>query len=732
MAIPNIDPDRIDQAGKGIKMKKIIVVVLSLLPLFSRAQVISDFEDGTLQNWRTLGDGAYFLEAENGNPGNCLRVEDDATGSLNTAIAPVKFTGNWTSSGPTDSIFFDLYVHLINGSMGVTGRDWLVRISGPGGQAEGGSLSENLPQSDTWLHYALPLDSTHWRIVSGTWPAILENVDQLEIGAEYVNGDEYDRLDNIGLSFSPNVLPVNPPVFSGFEAGNLDGWSFINTGGIDAKKTGGNPGGHLQVADGSGIAIGYAPPRYLGNWQLLNGKAALQFDLKIEGPADLFALPDFLVKISGSGNEARIKADSSLLAAFNTWHSFSFMIDPAVWQVTAGTWQDLLKNVSELAITLEFVDGDERVNMDNFNIINNRPDARFSARPVYAFEGDTVQFTDSSAYVPGSWNWSFGDGQNSSLQNPAHLYMNPGTYDVRLIVSNYFGADTLVRENYIEIASLHDSILYKDDFDDGMFHPAWTFGNGTWTEQDGIISQTSNFYTATYREAATALTGSHKWQDYRVSADVRSADNDAIGLIFNYRDPDNYYLFMMHQERNFRGLLKFEDGVHIDLDTDEFAYETDRWYHVVVVQDSASIMVYVDSILTFNVADSSGHSGLAGLYSWGNEGSYFDNFVVSHKPVTTGFRKQQEFSPEIFTLEQNFPNPFNPQTQIRFYLPRQEEIDLTIFDLNGRKVTRLLKGRMSAGRHSVTWAPKSLASGVYWYELKTDNWRSARKMIYLR
>lgn len=62
-----------------------------------------------------------------------------------------------------------------------------------------------------------------------------------------------------------------------------------------------------------------------------------------------------------------------------------------------------------------------------------------------------VTFTDSSSNVPTSWLWSFGDGNTSTVRNPVHNYTNPGTYTVRLIVTNNFGRDTLERTNYITI-----------------------------------------------------------------------------------------------------------------------------------------------------------------------------------------------------------------------------------------------------------------------------------------
>ena len=84
------------------------------------------------------------------------------------------------------------------------------------------------------------------------------------------------------------------------------------------------------------------------------------------------------------------------------------------------------------------------------------------------------------------------------------------------------------------------------------------------------------------------------------------------------------------------------------------------------------------------------------------------------------------------TLDQNAPNPFNPSTVVRFALAHDGEIDLRVYDAAGREVARLAHGRASKGAHAVRWTPSKLASGVYFYILKTEGGAIARKAILLR
>jgi hypothetical protein len=75
--------------------------------------------------------------------------------------------------------------------------------------------------------------------------------------------------------------------------------------------------------------------------------------------------------------------------------------------------------------------------------------------------------------------------------------------------------------------------------------------------------------------------------------------------------------------------------------------------------------------------------------------------------------QSQEPKPSSFVLHENFPNPFNPSTTIRFDLPEPSQVSLAIYDILGRKVAELENGMKDAGYHSTTWNASAVASGVY-------------------
>ena len=88
--------------------------------------------------------------------------------------------------------------------------------------------------------------------------------------------------------------------------------------------------------------------------------------------------------------------------------------------------------------------------------------------------------------------------------------------------------------------------------------------------------------------------------------------------------------------------------------------------------------------------------------------------------------------PERYALHPNAPNPFNPTTKIRFDLPAFSWVQLTVYNVLGQQVERLVERPLPAGRHVVEWDATGYRSGLYFYALKADSYRAQRKMLLLR
>jgi len=88
-----------------------------------------------------------------------------------------------------------------------------------------------------------------------------------------------------------------------------------------------------------------------------------------------------------------------------------------------------------------------------------------------------------------------------------------------------------------------------------------------------------------------------------------------------------------------------------------------------------------------------------------------------------------DIEPFSFKLKQNYPNPFNPSTTIKFNLKKTANIQLHIYNLTGQKIETLIEGIQTAGDHEITWQPKYLPSGLYFYRLQAGDYSVTKKLI---
>jgi hypothetical protein len=115
---------------------------------------------------------------------------------------------------------------------------------------------------------------------------------------------------------------------------------------------------------------------------------------------------------------------------------------------------------------------------------------------------------------------------------------------------------------------------------------------------------------------------------------------------------------------------------------------------------------------------------------------YFDN--ISFSPSNSvGIDNKSETLPQGFLLEQNFPNPFNPTTTLRYELPENAFAKITIYDMMGREVKTLVNSLQAAGYKSIQWDATNnqgyhVSAGVYLYSIEAGDFRQTKKMILLK
>ena len=140
--------------------------------------------------------------------------------------------------------------------------------------------------------------------------------------------------------------------------------------------------------------------------------------------------------------------------------------------------------------------------------------------------------------------------------------------------------------------------------------------------------------------------------------------------------------------------------------------------------------------LRFTPASTGGYSGRVFVAS--NAPSSPDTVTVSGTGVTPTDVSDPSIVPDAYTLEQNFPNPFNPSTMIRFGLHSRSTVRLVVYNILGQMVEELLNGEEGEGFHSVTWNP-SVPSGAYFYRIEvtsiddpSNHFTQIRKMILMK
>ncbi len=118
-----------------------------------------------------------------------------------------------------------------------------------------------------------------------------------------------------------------------------------------------------------------------------------------------------------------------------------------------------------------------------------------------------------------------------------------------------------------------------------------------------------------------------------------------------------------------------------------------------------------------------------------------ESFVLNESHNSTQFAfdglisvggEEVVYAPKRFLLSQNYPNPFNAITNIQYQLPASSEVLLTIYNLRGDEVLRLVESEQLAGYHQVTWNATNVASGIYFYRIQVGDFVQARKMLLLK
>ncbi len=115
-----------------------------------------------------------------------------------------------------------------------------------------------------------------------------------------------------------------------------------------------------------------------------------------------------------------------------------------------------------------------------------------------------------------------------------------------------------------------------------------------------------------------------------------------------------------------------------------------------------------------------------------NEADFEQKWAALHESMNHTSKLDGTTLPTEFSLHQNFPNPFNPTTTLSFDLVRPETVKLSVYNIMGQEVAKLVDRPMQAGTHSVTFDASQLASGMYFYRIEAGAFTDMKRMVLVK
>jgi hypothetical protein len=116
----------------------------------------------------------------------------------------------------------------------------------------------------------------------------------------------------------------------------------------------------------------------------------------------------------------------------------------------------------------------------------------------------------------------------------------------------------------------------------------------------------------------------------------------------------------------------------------------------------------------------------------GYHGDSFGSPQIVAGCAVTDIGYSPHHQPEKFSLLQNYPNPFNAMTVIRYNLPEALNVDISIYDLLGRRISQFSRGKQPAGIHNFRYDAGSLPGGIYFYHIRVGQLSDTGKMILIK
>ena len=139
--------------------------------------------------------------------------------------------------------------------------------------------------------------------------------------------------------------------------------------------------------------------------------------------------------------------------------------------------------------------------------------------------------------------------------------------------------------------------------------------------------------------------------------------------------------------------------------------------------ETVGVFYQIADFRTRTIADVTGYEDYK---NWVYVGVYENDWEY------VGINPEEEIIPKDFVLSQNFPNPFNPKTQINYEIESADQVTMDLFDIRGVKIKTLVDEYKSVGSYNFTLDASQLSSGVYFYTMKSNGISKTRKLVLMK
>ena len=285
--------------------------------------------------------------------------------------------------------------------------------------------------------------------------------------------------------------------------------------------------------------------------------------------------------------------------------------------------------------------------------------------------GGAVNFYDLTTNSPTSWSWSFPGGtpSTSTSQNPTGItYSATGAYTVSLTTTNGFGSNLKTIVNYVRVAGV-------------PMNPVTTISPAS-----GITllvsAQDPTLYQFVWNSSSTSPTVKYFFKIKKIGPSAETlflSNNNGSDTVISLR-------------KSFLDSLATSFGL-----TGDSVQCTWR---------------------------ASATNGLDTINSNPN--------LIKIRRVPVGINQISSLVPEKFELYNNYPNPFNPSTTIKFDIAKSQFVKLVVYNMLGEQVSSIVNQNLTPGSYSVDFDASSLSSGMYFYRIESQGFAQTRRMVLIK